>query len=348
MHNKLYLWFMFAATAVVTAWRTIALPSVAGNGVVLTQVHYPLLMLMAAVTVLSLLLARRHRAPTAHVSGFSQLVGAAFGVVLAAVSAWDIVRFIWHNEVPAPLDVTVSAADRVLLLVSMLAGFYGGLFLAVWFIRKYMSPNHPFNRASRKALLYGGWVTSALLVMLSFKAFQESVRTLDANGVSAVGMQRVTVVLPLLIAVAVSVALAVVCKRAAKHHTFSEKWLWLLLPLWALARLARYNVVYASSVDISSAVYEFFLYALAALFLLESARFFSDMKNNPGYLCGLAAATAVVCVSACVSRLLLFALGAHAAVMYCPIPSVIEAALGLYAAAVATGVCPVALVDSKQ
>ena len=220
MYNKLYLWFVPVATAVLTAWRTVALPMVAGNGAALTHVNYPLLALMVAVTLVALLFARRHRAAYACVGGAANLLGAAFGAVLSAASMWDIVRFVWRNKAPAPLDITISAADRVLLLVSMSAGFFGGLFLAVWFIRKYRSPNHPFNRFSRKVLLCGGLATSLLLVLLSYKAFQESVRALDANGVSAVGMQRVTVTLPLLAAVAVSIVLAVVCNST---HTLLSR-----------------------------------------------------------------------------------------------------------------------------
>ncbi len=339
MRNKRLLWFTVAAAVIVTAWRTLALPAAVGNGVSLTHVNYPLLLLMAAVTAAALLLGREKHgygevsaAPRAVLLG-----GALFGTVLSASSLWDIVRFIWKDKPPAPFETVVSAADRALLSVSMLAGLLGGLFLAVWFFGLLRSPFRPFNRQSRAALLAGGWVTGVLTVLLFFKAYQIAGRALDAAGASAGAMQRVNVTLPLLLAVAAGVALVVSSHRAARRHTFSEKWLWLLLPLWAFCRLARYNVVYAASVDISPAVYELFLYGVMMLFLLECARAFTGVQKPAARFKGLAAATAALCAAASVSRFVLFLMGEWAAVAYCPIPSATEAALALFAATVAWG-----------
>jgi len=339
MSKKTLFWFMIVAAAIVTAWRTFVLPSVVGNGVSLTHVDYPLLLLMVVVAATALLLGREKGGYASYTeSSRSVLVGGAiFGLVLAASSLWDIVCFMWQGQTPPPCDAVVSAADRVLLTVSMLAGFLGGLFLAVWFIGLLRSPSRPFNRKSRTALLCSGCFTAVLLILLFFLAYQEEARALDAAGAAAEGAQRVTVILPLMLALAAGIALIVTSARAARRHTFSEKWMWLLLPLWAFARLARYNVVYAASVDISPAVYEFLLYALVLLFLMECARWFSGVQKPSG-LRGLAAATAVLCAAASVSRFVLFLLGEHAAVMYCSIPSVTEAALGIFAGAVAMGI----------
>ena len=116
---------------------------------------------------------------------------------------------------------------------------------------------------------------------------------------------------------------------------FSEGWLWLLLPLWGAARLARYNMVYASLVDISPALYELLLYGVMTLFLYEAARFFSNVDAPSRYFRGLAAATAALCLAASLSRGVLFLLGEQVAVAYCAIPSVIEAALGAFATVLA-------------
>lgn len=344
MSKKMLFGFMIVATGIVTAWRTIALPLAVGDGVSLTHVDYPLLLLMAVVTVTALLIGREKGGFAPYTESPRSLLfgGAAFGVLLAAASLWDIVCFIWRDKTPPPSDVTVSTADRLLLSVSMLAGLLGGLFLAVWFIGLLRSPSRPFNHKSRTALLCSGWATGVLLILLFFRAYQEDARALDAVGASAEGMQRVTITLPLIVALAVGITLIAMSSRAARRHTFSEKWLWLLLPLWAFTRLARYNVVYAASVDISPAVYEFFLYGLILLFLMECARWFSGVQKPSAFLCGLATATAVLCVAASLSRLVLFLLGERAAVMYCAIPSVVEAALGLFAGAVAMGVRGVA------
>ncbi len=339
MRNKLLFWFMIAAAVIVTAWRTFVLPATVGNGTALTHVNYPLLFLMATVTVTALLLGREKRgygeassAPRTVLFG-----GVLFGAVLSASSLWDIVRFIGQNKTPAPFDAVVSAADRMLLLVSMLAGLLGGLFLTVWFLGLLRSPSRPFNRKSRMTLLVGGWVTGVLTVLMFFKAYQIGTQALDAAGASASSMQRVIVTLPFLAAVAAGIALIVSSRRAARRHTFSEKWLWLLLPLWAFCRLARYNVVYAASVDISPAVYELFLYGLIMLFLLECARAFAGVQKPVSCLRGLAAATAILCAAASISRFALLLMGEWSAVAYCPIPSVIEAALALFAGTVAWG-----------
>ncbi len=339
MRNKLLFWFTVAAVIIVTAWRTFVLPTAAGDGVALTHVNYPLLALMAVVTVTALLLGRDKRGygKPAESSRWLLAGGALFGAVLTADSLYAVVRFIWQDRTPAPFYTVISTADHMLLSVSMLAGLLGGLFMTVWFSGLLRSPSRPFNRKSRMTLLGGGWLTGVLMILMFFKAYQVDVRALDTAGAAAGGMQRVRVVLPLLLAAAAGIALIVSSHRAARRHTFSEKWMWLLLPLWAFARLARYNVVYAASVDISPAVYELFLYGLIMLFLLECARGFSGVQKPSAYLRGLAAATAVLCVAASASRLLLFFLGERTAMLYCPIPSVIEAALGLFAGTVAWG-----------
>lgn len=347
MRNKLLLGFTVVATVLVTVWRTLVLPATVGNGTTLTHVNYPLLLLMAAVTVVALLLGREKQgygeatlAPRALLLG-----GGVFGVVLLVSSLWDVVKLVWRNETPAPLDTAVSTADRMLLSVSMLAGLLGGLFLAVWFFSLLHSPSRPFNRNGRTVLLVGSWVTAVLMVLMFFKMYQIADRALDVAGASVGAMQRVSVTLPLIGAVVASVVLMVCSHRAARRHTFSEKWLWLLLPLWAFCRLARYNVVYAASVDISPAVYELLLYGLILLFLLECARAFTGVQKPSACLRGLAAATAVLAAAACVSRFVLFLSGELSAVAYCPIPSVTEAALALFAAAVAWGMPAPALAD---
>lgn len=332
MRNKLLCWSMLAATVLVTVWRTLTLPAVARDGIALTRVSYPLLVLMAVVTAALLLIGRTGGEYTAPASRSRLLTigGTLFGAVLCASSLWELVRFVCCGLMPAPQAATVNSVDRVLLAVSMLAGVLGGLFLAVWFVGLYRAPESSFTAWGRRILAVGGTLTGALTVLLFVKGYQTDTR---APVVAAGGMQRLTVLMPMLAAVVAGVALIVVCIRAAQNGTLSAKWFWLLLPLWAFARLARYNVVYAASVDISPAVYEFFLYALILLFLLEAAKHLSGAEKPSPRLRGMAAATAVLCVSASLSRLVLFLLGSAAAVAYCPIPTGIEAALGLFAAA---------------
>ncbi len=337
MRNKLLGLSMLVSTVLVAVWRWFALPAVVGSGTTLTHVNYPLLLLMAVVTVVLLVLgrARYEYASPALNSRVLSVCGALFGTVLFASSLWDIVQFMWEGVTPAPFAHLVSGADRILLTVSLTAGFLGGLFLAVWFTGLFLSPKRPFRRWGRLTLAVGGILTGALIFLLFSKSYQTDIYAMDVAGVAVGDIQRMKAILPLAVASVVGVAISITAVRAAKKHTFSEAWMWLLLPLWAFARLARYNVVFASSVDISSAVYEFFLYALILLFLLEAAKYLADVQPPSRHLRGIAAATAVLCVAASASRLALFIAGQTAAVAYCSIPSVVEAALGAFAAAVA-------------
>ncbi len=337
MRNKLFGLSMLAATVLVTVWRVLTLPAVVGDGTALTHVNYPLLILMAVVTAVLLVLGRAKHDYTREAlqSRVLAVGGALFGAVLTAGSLGDIVRFMWKGTAPAPLAALVSTADRWLLLVSMLTGLFGGLFLTVWFLGLYFSPSRPFRWWGRRTLAIGGIVTGVLTFLLFFKGYQTDTRALDAAGVAAGSMQRVSIMFPMIAALVAGVAIGIACVRAAQRHSFSQKWLWLLLPLWAFARLARYNVVFASSVDISPAVYEFFLYAVILLFLLETAKCLSGAQTPSRLLRGMAAATAVLCVAASVSRGILFVMGQAAAVAYCAIPTGVEAALGVFAAAVA-------------
>ncbi len=350
MRNKLLGLSMLVATVLVAVWRWLALPSVVGNGTMLTHVNYPLLLLMAVVTAVLLVLGRvryEYASPALH-SRVLSAGGALFGVVLSASSLWDIVRFIWKGVTPAPFAQLISAADRLLLTVSMLAGFFGGLFLTVWFMGLFLLPERPFRRWGRQTLAVGGVLTGVLIFLLFFKSYQIDARAMDAAGIAAGGIQRMTAILPLAAALVAGAAISITSVRAAQQHTFSEEWLWLLLPLWAFARLARYNVVFASSVDISPAVYEFFLYALILLFLLEVAKYLSGAQAPSRLLRGMAAATAALCVAASVSRLALFIAGHTAAVAYCSIPTAVEAALGGFAAALALTLAEDAPRHSKE
>ena len=333
MRNKLLGLSMVAATVLVTVFRVLVLPAAAGNGVALTHVNYPLLIVMAVVTAALLVLGRASQDYASHTRYNPKLAigGALFGAVLALSSLWDIVRFMWKGIAPAPFAQSVSAADRTLLSISLLSGFLGGVFLVVWFAGLFFSPERPFRRWGRRALAAGGVTTGVLMFLLFFKGYQMDMQAAQA----AFGARQLAVMLPMLVAVAGAVGLSISSVRAAQQRAFSEKWLWLLLPLWAFARLARYNVVFASTVDISPAVYEFFLYALILLFLLETAKCLSRAEKPTRLLRGLAAATAVLAVAATVSRLVLFLMGQTIAVAYCSIPSVTEAALGGFAAVMA-------------
>lgn len=330
MRNKLLGLVMLVGAVLVTVWRAFALPATVGNGRALTHINYPLLIAMAVVAAVLFVLGRAKQDYTAPARENRVLSasGAAFGAVLTVSSLWDIVRFMWKGIAPAPFAQPVSAADRLLLSVSMVSGFFGGLFLTVWFLGLFFSPDRPFRWWGRRILAVGGVLTGAITFLLFFKGYQIDMSTLVATG----GTRHMGLILILAAAVVGGVALALSSVRAAQHHTFSEKWLWLLLPLWAFTRLARYNVAFASSVDISPAVYEFFLYALILLFLLETAKYMSGAEKTARYLRGLAAATAALAVAASLSRLVLLVLGQTAAAAYCSIPSVTEAALGVFAA----------------
>ncbi len=330
MRNKLLGLAMLVGTVLVTVWRVLALPATVGNGNALTHINYPLLIAMAVVAAVLFLLGRAKQDYTApaHENRVLSASGAAFGAVLTVSSLWDIVRFMWKGVAPAPFAQLVSAADRVLLSVSMVSGFFGGLFLTVWFMGLFFSPDHPFRWWGRRILAVGGVLTGVIIILLFFKGYQTDMNTLAATG----GTQHMVLILTLALAMVCGIAIGISSVRAAQYHAFSEEWLWLLLPLWAFARLARYNVVFASSVDISPAVYEFFLYAWILLFLLETAKYMSGAEKTAHHLRGLAVATATLSLAASVSRLVFLVVGQTAALAYCSIPSVVEAALGMFAA----------------
>jgi hypothetical protein len=139
----------------------------------------------------------------------------------------------------------------------------------------------------------------------------------------------------MLIGVVIGAVLVAAFVLWLKKGTVSTGWLWLTPVLWAFARLARYNVVYATSVDIAPAVYEFFLYAVALLFLLATAQYMTGVQKPTKWLRPLAASTAVLAFSAALSRLALALWGQRMAVAYAPIPGAAEVGLGIFALALA-------------
>lgn len=334
MQSKLLLWATGILTVAVTAGRVLLLPVAAGDGVGLTTVNYPLLLVMAAAVVVLLWLGRGGKDETfgAFSGGDAATVaatGGLFGLLLLGTAAWDAFQWVVNGSAPAPSETIRNAADRLALVASLLAGAVAGVFLLALFIgRRKTSATSSLPPVAAAIVGVVGMLAGVTVVLLAIAEWrQTTVLLLNDAG-------RRSALLGLVLKVGIGLVLTVAFfnwLRRGDHHT---GWLWLVVVVWLFARVVRYDVTYATAVDIAPAVYEFLTYGVSLVFLLAAAQYFAGVLKPSRWLRGLAASTAALTLGAVLSRLVLTMLGQSLAVAYCPLPGVVDVGLGLFALAV--------------
>lgn len=108
---------------------------------------------------------------------------------------------------------------------------------------------------------------------------------------------------------------------------------WALAPVgWIWMRLARYEVSYASAVDVSQSFYDFVMLIFTLLFLFSLARYVSGVgQRKPRLLFFLALATALCSLSGPLTRLALYLLGQFDAYNASPLAGVADGFIGGFA-----------------
>lgn len=319
MQNKRLLCFAALFALLLTVCRVMLLPRAAGDGTGLTHISWPLLLAMAVTVGVLFLLGRAgapYRPPMGDGTRVTALGGMAFGAILLIASAGDLLSWVKRGVLPPPRELPVNDIDLFMFLLSSLAGLCGGAFLLFQFARWLLRwPDAPFSRRAALPVAAGGvlcgvvTIAVAVLTPLNNRLFT----------------------LLLLVGGALMIAFSIVWFL---RGVFATGWFWLLPVVWGCARLVRYNVVYAMSVDISPAVYEYVLYAVAVAFLLSLARYVAGVGTPTRHLRGLSASTAALALAASLSRVVLAASGKSVAAAYCPIPHAVELMLGFFALAV--------------
>lgn len=344
MRNKGLLIVTLILTVIATAARVLLLPVTAGAG--LTTVNYPLLLILVAATAVPLVMGRAKKGQA--FSALSDKVGVVatagmlFGLLMISNTVNDAYNWLVDGVAPAPSTAILNGVDGLALKVSLLAGAVGGVFLIAQFFGR---RQYEDMRLSRVAVLVTGAVgalSGVSVIVLSVMNWRET------TAVALTDKLRQQALMTLLQGVVVGVLLAVVFVRWLLRGERKTGWLWLLPVLWLFARVVRYDVVYATSVDIAPAVYEFLTFGVALLFLLAAAQYFAGVGKPSRWLRGMAAATAVLTISASLSRLLLWVMGQVAAVAYCPLPTAADAALGLFALMMATQFCAAAPAEEEN
>ncbi|MBO5796799.1 MAG: hypothetical protein J6R77_00440, partial [Clostridia bacterium] len=329
----------------------LLMPVIAGDGVSLTHISYPLLGVMA-VAMAVLFWMGRTRTPYAPLDDKGGKAVAAegilFGTVMLVTSLRDTVVWLAEGFAPVPNANVSAGIERVALLASLLAGIVGGTFLITLFIGWLKEPYKPFSFATALPVGIVGAAAGILLIVLSVKHRGDELARLAAFHPMAAQQASQKLMIGMLIGVAIGAVLVAAFVLWIKKGTYPTGWLWLIPVLWAFARLARYNVVYATSVDIAPAVYEFFLYAVALLFLLATAQYMTGVQKPTKWLRPLAASTAVLAFSAALSRLALALWGQRMAVAYAPIPGAAEVGLGIFALALAGALAEAPVSDQKH
>lgn len=321
-------------TAVLAAWRTLLLPTVVGDGRALTSVSYPLAGLMAVTVALLLLFGREKNGYAVLYGRPAQTVamaGVVFGGALTAVSLYDTVRWLKDGLPPAPVSASPNVAEQAALLISLLCGIVGGVFLMAYFAAYKTGVYAGFSDKAAAAVagvgVAGGVALAAVGVIWAYRQGQQTgTARYTTGGVSSGGRLLIT-----LAAVVAGVALVAAFGRWYIGQARSCGWLWLLPVVWLFARLVRYDIAYAMQADIAPAAYELVLYGVAFLWLLSLARHMAGVQKPTGCLRGLSAATAALSLAAIAATLVLTVLGKSDAAAYCPLPNVADAFMGLFA-----------------
>lgn len=334
MRNRILLIGTLVLAVVAAAARVLLLPGAVGNGTALTQVSYPLLFVLLVAGMAPWLVGRAKKterpAPDAAGHPAVAVTGALMGVLMLGESIYEAYRLLVRGIAPAPRETVSGGVDTLLLTISLTAGVLGGVFLIARFVggrggahASALAPAAPLGNVAAVVTGVIGAVTGLSLAALIVWSRRN---TVASGGVSLLG---------LVLGVAAGVALAVAFIRWLLRGEYRTGWLWLLPVLWLLARLARYDVCYIQSPDVSPAVYEFLTFAAAVLFMFAAAQYFSGVGKPSRRMQGLAAAAAVLTLAATSSRLVLWAMGDTTAAAYCALPNVADAGVGLFALAMA-------------
>ena len=114
---------------------------------------------------------------------------------------------------------------------------------------------------------------------------------------------------------------------------------WALAPVgWIWMRLARYEVSYASAVDVSQSFYDFVMLIFVLLFFFAFARYVSGVgQKKPRLLFFFSLATALCCLSGPLTRLILFMNGQYDAYNASRLASPTDGLVGAFALLFAFG-----------
>lgn len=336
MRNRILRIVTPVLAVAATVARVVLLPGAVGNGTTLTQVSYPLLLVLLAAGVVPWVLGRAKKserfAPGAADHPAVAVAGMLMGLFMLGESLYEAYQLLIHGTAPAPNETLGGGLDTFAIAVSLTAGIVGGVFLIARFacVRggAHTSPLVPGAPLGGVAAVITGTVGVLAGLLLAALLVWRRMAVKAASGTDLLGS---------VLGVAVGVALTAAFFFWLLHGRYRTGWLWLLPVLWLLARLARYDVCYIQSPDVSPAIYEFLTFAAAILFLFAAAQYFSGVGKPSRHMQGLAAAAAVLTLAATCSRLILWAMGETAAVNYCALPNAADAGVGLFALAM-TGV----------
>lgn len=330
MQGKTLLWAALASTAAVTAARVLLLPATAGDGTGLTTVNYPLLIILIAATAMLLVLGGARRQTTFAAldedsAPATVLAGVLFGVLLLGTSAWEAFNWMNNGMLPLPNEFARNNAERMAMIASLIGGVVGGVFLIGQFAARRVAPKA--TMAPIMAWISGtvGALAGVTVMVLAVMNWRQTIAHPLPDPL------RRRALLTMVVLVAIGVALTVAFVRWLLRGEYTNGGLWLITVVWLFARMARYDVAYATSVNISPAVYDLLTYGVSLLFLFAAAQYFSGVMKPSRHMRGLAAATAALTLGAVLSRLLFWALGNTVAFMYCPMPGVVDVGLGLFA-----------------
>lgn len=109
--------------------------------------------------------------------------------------------------------------------------------------------------------------------------------------------------------------------------------LWALAPVaWIWMRLARYEMSYASAVDVSESFYDFVMLIFTLLFLFSFARFVSGIgEKPPRMLLFFSLSTAFFSISGTVTRFVMYLIGSNDAYRASELAGFSDFAVGLFA-----------------
>ena len=288
MNNKRLLIAALVLTAALTVCRVLLLPAAMPVGTRRGTVSFPLLGIMAAAVAAALWAGYRRGEyqPLARPgSGRVAVVGLLFGGLLLSFTAVDAYEWAVKGILTGPWSELSGGVEQGALIVELASGILAGMFLMVYFVGWKGKPYAPLNKVIALPMTAVGAVVSGGLIYL--------------------GVREETIAAPQILLIALGCCLLVAFLLWQIRGRFPTGWLWLLPPLWVFARLVRYDVHYAMSVDVSAGVYELFVYGVAALFTLSFAKYISGAMKPGRHMRGLACAAAALCLSAFLARFFL-------------------------------------------